>query len=346
MFRAGSRSAPWLAILFCSLAVLSHPEAGLAAASSCALLFIFFGRSRTGLLRTAAVAAGTLLLTAPWWGSVLSMHGLSPFINVLYSGQYHVNPVRGLAGMLFSVDVWSGVFHLLTLAGLIWNLYRRQIFLPLWVALPWLVEPRSAPAYAYLPAVILAVQALTEALPVMLLGLRGKTAPPAADPMESNGLRVLILGLGAIWFLQSTLFGFTLRNSSLRPPEPQQAMAWVEANIPAGSRFLLLTGNGDSMTDPLQEWFPALALRKSQTTLQGQEWMLGEWFSPRVRQLASLQACEDTACLERWSYDSQLNFSHVMLEQNTKTDRLVDSLRQNSRYEVVYENKGYVIFER
>jgi hypothetical protein len=34
------------------------------------LLLLFFGLNRRGLIRAGLVGLGTLLLTAPWWGTV------------------------------------------------------------------------------------------------------------------------------------------------------------------------------------------------------------------------------------------------------------------------------------
>lgn len=343
MFRKGGWRDAALAALFCALAVLSHPEAGLAAASSCALLWVFFGRTRSGTAQAAVTAGLTVLLTAPWWRSVLATHGLNPFQNVMFSGQYSANPLKSLLGMLLPLDAWTGSFHLLVLGGLVWELTRRRFLLPLWLVLPYLVEPRSAPAYAYIPAALMSARLLTEALPAWAAAIRSRRG---AQTDVTKPLQWLTLGLAFLWFLQSALFAFPLRNTSLRPPLPQEAMSWAAENTPRGSRFLLLTGNGDAMTDPLQDWFPALALRRSLTTLQGQEWTLGKEFFPRRRRLAALQACEDAACVEGWASTTGLEFTHLFVERNPKNERLPDSLSRDSRYVLLFENEEYLIYGR
>lgn len=348
MFQKKGWRNVWLAALFSSMAVLSHPEVALAAASSCTLLWLFFGRNGTGSLKAALVAASTLLLTAPWWGSVLALNGSIPFKSVIYSGQYSLNLFRILAGQLFTFDLWTGLFHLLVLGGLIWNLYKRKPLLPVWLVLPYLVEPRSAPAYAYIPAALMASQVLMETLPALsaVVRLRESRMPVEARPVEPNGIRILLLLLGLLWFIQGGMYGFVMRNSSLRPPEPQRAMSWAAGNTPAGSTFIILTGNGDPMTDPIQEWFPALAERTSRTTLQGQEWVLGKEFFPRRDQLRMLQACNDTTCLENWSIRSGLDFNHLLLQREPGTERLLNSLSRDSRFKLIHEAGDYLIFER
>ncbi len=347
MFQSGERRHVWFAALFCSLSVLSHPEVGLATASACVLFWFFFGRNRAGTLRSLVVAAGTILLTAPWWGSVLSAHGLAPFSNVFHSGGYSSNILKNLAIMLFSLDVWSGAFKLMVLAGLAWKLYQRQFLLPVWLILPYLVEPRSAPAYAYLPAVLLASQALTDLLPSIYAAFRRRHLPEyrPGEFWAMKGIQALIFTLAFVWLIQGGLMGFSIRNTSLVPPLPQQAMQWAAENTPANSQFLLITGNADSMTDPIQEWFPALSNRLSQTTLQGQEWTLGERFFGEVQALATLQSCADTACLEDWSKNTGLSYGDVLVERNPKTRPLLESLHQ-SGYALIYENNSYLIFRR
>ncbi len=194
----------------------------------------------------------------------------------------------------------------------------------------------------------MAAQALTEALPALLEAVRarGRGGSPGRAPTEPAGVRILLLALGFLWFIQGAMFGFPLRNTSLRPPGPQQAMAWAAQNTPRESEFILLTGNGDAMTDPVQEWFPALAQRQSRTTLQGQEWMLGAGFFPRRDDLNTLQACGDTACLEDWSNRTATRYSHVLVQRNTKTERLLDSLSRDSRYTLLFESGDYLIFGR
>jgi hypothetical protein len=74
--------------------------------------------------------------------------------------------------------------------------------------------------------------------------------------------------------------------------------------------------------------------------------MLGAQFFPRLGQLALLQDCASVPCLEDWSTESGLEYTHVFLERNSKTERLLGSLRQDSRYALLYENRTYFIFER
>jgi hypothetical protein len=348
MFQKGAWKLVATALLFCSLAVLSHPEVGLATATSCALFWLFFGRTRRGTLQAVLVAVGTLLLTASWWGSVIAAHGLLPFQAVVHSGAYSLNPLRGLALDLFGFDVFRVIFNLLFLAGIAWNLYRRQLFLPLWLVLPYFVEPRSAPAYAYFPESIMAAQVLVDALPAAFDWWRQRRGQPVApvEFVQRQGHSLALFGLIFLWFVQGAFYGFILANTSLRPPLPQDAMLWAGENTSSGSEFLILTGSAGILTDPLQEWFPALARRNSRTTLQGTEWTLGDGFFPRLGDLVALQACQQVQCVQAWSAQTGLTYTYILLEKNAATVPLLQSILSDPHYHLRYQNDGYLIFEK
>lgn len=347
MFRRPEWKYVWLSVLLCSLAVLSHPEVALATASSGVLFWAFYGRNRAGILRASITALGVLLLTSPWWGSVLAASGLSPFLSVVHSGAYIANPVRGLILNIFKLDLWTGLFHLLFLAGAAWNLYRRRFFLVIWMLLPYFVEPRSAPAPAYFPQSIMAAQALMEALPLIFQRLKGNAlSEPYADLVNRPAFQFGTLGLALLWFLQSGFFGYVLINTSLNPSASLDVMSWVHQHVPEDGRFLILTGKKGVMTDPIQEWFPALAGRRSQSTLQGLEWTLGPDFFPRLEALAALQECREAACLEAWSARTGLPYGYVLLEKNAKSAHLLRSLEDDPAYARGFENSVYVVFAR
>lgn len=364
LFQQGKWKYVWLSVLFCSLAVLSHPEVSLATAASCALFWAFFGRTRRGTLQAALVALGTLLLTFAWWGKVWAYHGLQPFLTVMHSGAYIMNPLVELGRDVFTLDVWTGLFHILVLLGLVWTIRQRRFFYLAWLALPYFTEPRSAPAFAHFPESILAALALLEAFPAWLqrwattpdrmrwgrrwivFRLQSNPASLTDTPVyQQRGFTLALFGLGFLWFLQSAFFGLLMVNTSLIPPAPQQAMEWVRQATPPDSRFVILSGEKGVMTDPIQEWFPALSGRQSQSTLQGLEWTLGEQFFPRLRQLQQLQACREISCVEQWSDETGLRYSHVLI---LKTPHMAGMIRsaQEGGYSLLFENEAVVILRR
>lgn len=341
MFERDAWTFVLLSMLFGALAVLSHPEAGLATASACAFFWLAFGRTKRGILQAVLVALGVAVLTAPWWSSVLSMHGLSPFLSVLHSGQYNVNPLQKLIHDLVRLDGYITLFYALMWIGVLWNLYKHQFFLPIWLALHFFVEPRSAEAFAFLPACILTAQTLVDVLPTLVDRLRRPVN--VTEFTQRNGWTLSLLVLMLFWFVQSGLYDFALVNTSLVPPAPQAMMDWVRENTPADARFLVLTGQSSVMIDPLQEWFPALAERHSLATQQGYEWTLGVDFFPRLDQFSALQKCRDVMCIQVSAEESGLVFDYLLVEKNEETRPLLASLAVLD-FVIIHQNGKYFIY--
>ena len=100
------------------------------------------------------------------------------------------------------------------------------------------------------------------------------------------------------------------------------------------------------MSDPVHEWFPALADRRSPSTLQGLEWTLHDQFFPRLDAARLLQRCQTAACVQGWAADMGLSYTHLLIEKNDLTAALLDSLRTDKGYTVIYANSKYEIFKK
>jgi hypothetical protein len=129
---------------------------------------------------------------------------------------------------------------------------------------------------------------------------------------------------------------------------------WVNENVDEGKTFALATGREFSMTDPLQEWFPALTGRKSLTTMQGLEWTLAGDFFPWYEQLTEFQKCADMTCVESWSARNNVNYEYliVLIPAETENGGLFDSLRslgvsarESESHMLVFESEHVLVFE-
>jgi hypothetical protein len=154
-------------------------------------------------------------------------------------------------------------------------------------------------------------------------------------------------------FFNSGVFGIELVGGSLSAAD-RETMAWIDADIPAGSDFLLLTGEQYSMKDPFQEWFPALTEQHSRTTLQGLEWILGENFFPFYGELVALQHCANVSCVAAWGKRTGLEHQYLLVkvlpEESGSPLReslamLLNSARDSKEYKFVYEIGNAVIFQ-
>ena len=329
-----------LAILFCSLAVLSHPEVGLHTAGWCAVLWLFLGRSWRGTLRAIIVVLGVFLLTAPWWGTVIAQHGFAPFLSAIQTGQHASADWRALPINIFASDEFIPVLVILRAAGFVYAVWRKQFLLIVLTFLPILIDPRSADSISFLLMSILSALGFLDALPALIQKLRGVEISPV---LNRRAGAVAVFTVIFVLFLECGLHNYALINSTLAAGE-RETMRWVRENIPSDQSFLLITGRSYSMSDPAQEWFPTLSGQHSQTTLQGLEWTLGVNFMSRFNDLVALQSCADLACVDAWSARTGLTYGYLWIAKTS--DDLVKDMRASVEYRLVYESDSASIFAR
>jgi hypothetical protein len=139
--------------------------------------------------------------------------------------------------------------------------------------------------------------------------------------------------------------------------ENLQAFEWIAATIPPNNKFIIITGNTDLFLDSIQEWFPVLSGGISQTTIQGQEWILKDGFSDKTRKLQAIQICgydnNPTKCLEG-KLDKPFSYNYIYITTGNpiirkdniplNTGTLITSLIQNEKYSLVYNTEEVVIF--
>jgi hypothetical protein len=371
----------WTTLLCASLTVLSHLGTAPLVAYTIALLFLVYGRHRHGVASSAVVAAGTVLLTAPWWGTVLRMHGSGPLLAASATGgsifsdawvRYDTKQMLLRLAIGTTSEPWFPVILALALAGALVALRRRMVLVPVWWLTIILLDPRTRMTYTMLPVAMLAGLAVSELLLPVLAGIRperaaiardGSAAVQALRPPDVPGDRwarlfpvaalTVLLGytaLGAV-ITRPDLAGETQVLRSLTAAD-RAAMRWVREQTPPTSRFALVTGLGPFWAnDRWSEWFPVLAERRSVGTVQGTEWLARGTFAARVESAAALQECRGAAvdCVERWARDQNATFSHVYIPKTADAAAqccrpLLAALRADPRYVPVYDGPGAVVF--
>ncbi len=343
LLRDGDRKCILPSILFCTLAVLSHPEVGLQTAGLCFLLWLLRGRNLAGLKNASFVALGTALLTSPWWVTVLLQHGFAPFESAMQTG-VRETLLASLFHSLFSMQGGIPILPILILTGMFVMIRKREFLLPAWALLPFFLDPRNAPAVALFPLVMLAVEGLYF-LNEELDKAYSRTMKDE-KPVKSTRLTTGILAALLIYFFVLS-YSSTAGQVRLSLTESDRAtMAWVETNTPVDGRFLLITNQGQisPMTDAFQEWFPVLTERRSQNTLQGREWTLGSQFYPYTRELIALQACPGVDCLHEWMRSNNVEFDYLLFQKRRASNAFIMSVRNDERYRVIHESESVVIF--
>ncbi|HMZ44676.1 MAG TPA: hypothetical protein PLD33_15690 [Anaerolineales bacterium] len=338
-----------LTILFGAGAILSHPQTALHAVLGGAILFGFYGRNKRGVLSVTAIGLGVVLLTAPWWGTVLLRHGFEPLLS---AGQTSQRTLESYLAILDFSGLDDYVFlpaFLLAVVGAVAMFKKHEFLLIAWPLLALLADPRGGEGIALLPLSMLAGTGLEKAANWLNRSKEGSSE----DPLSNRKAQALLFVLFTYLILGAMIFDFQLVNTSLKPADLEM-IQWVKENINERKTFLLSTGREFSMSDPMQEWFPALTSQYSVTTLQGLEWTLNELFFPWHSELVAFQHCADLNCVTNWSGKNKINYDYLLVTVPASEDKsiLADSLRNlalsakaSPSYTVVYESDSTLIFE-
>ncbi len=348
LYEENRRSDILLAGFFGGLAVMSHPEAAVHTFVSAIFFWLMLSRSRAKFIQSMLVGFVVLIVSAPWWASVISNHGLEPLLNGAATGSKFA-AVFNLLFFVFSEEPYATVIAVLGLTGIAHRFVRRDYLLPLWMAIPFFVEGRSAAGPASIPLAMLAALGLVE---VILPAIQ--PSPPKEAGVSSAERNVFVYLILFLVF-SAYQFGLGLSKATLYPPD-EQAMRWVQQNTPQDARFLVLTGTTSVSCDSVLEWFPAISGRKSLLTVQGTEWTKGAGFNEYVRSTYAVQGClsnGDLACLDgaldRAEYD-YIYVSKILRVNNCSPlapqrefPYFVESLKLDAGFEVVYETDGVLV---
>lgn len=163
----------------------------------------------------------------------------------------------------------------------------------------------------------------------------------------------IISSTSATWQVESENNLFLLKVTK----EERQAMNWISNNTKDDAKFLVVPNSPSKHwgAERTHVWFPTLAKRESLITMQGYEWVLGEF---QKRSIAQFDAWNCTTkndiCLENMRKKSKIAFTHVFIsnplpkidDNNKCCDVLTNSLKNSSNYELIYENVRASVFKR
>jgi hypothetical protein len=350
LYERNRRSDIFLAGFFGGLAVMSHPEAAVHTLVSAVLLWLVISRQRTAFINALLVGLSVFVVASPWWITVVSRHGLEPLLNAAATGSKSTAVVH-LVFFAFTEETYATVIAVLGLIGMAHRLTRRDYLLPLWMALPFFVEGRSAAGLASIPLAMLAAFGLVEVvLPALQSAIKTERTLEVA-PAERNTIIYLIFYL----IFSTYQYGVQLATSTLYLPDAH-AMGWIKINTPSASRFLVLTGTTSAACDSVLEWFPAMSDRQSLFTIQGTEWIKGGDFTSYVSSTYPVQEClayGDVACIDgvvdRTTYDF-VYVSKVLRADNClpvsvspNFHYFIADLKANPLFEAVYETESVLI---
>jgi hypothetical protein len=254
------------------------------------------GERGTGL-RTFLLLAGSgivaVVLSVPYWGTVLSNHGVGVFTAAVRAqqGGLMATVIRPLTDFL-TFDIATGsipfLWNVLIFSGVVWGLLHRR-----WTLLAWFVVfqsiPREGAWMVSIPAALLAGMGTLEGLLPGLQRIRNQVESPWTERSITVGFcLVLSAWIGVILF--ATLLPVTFRPANTASPESIAAMTWIRGNTPEDARVITLCD------DYTREWVPEISRRTVPNMRFGAEWQPGE--RSRILRLDQrFQECEDLACV-------------------------------------------------
>jgi hypothetical protein len=304
--------------------------------------------------------AGTALLTSPYWLTVLTRYGITPFVAAFSTGEFNlVTSFAHLLSMSFTDESIVTYINVLAIIGLFYCLFARKWRLVIWFLLIIFVSPRSVNRPLVFPVTIFAAMAVCQIiLPEfdrLFIKQDQKSGHKGRKPIP---FRYVFIAFSVLFpfllgFLPPT--GGSSALSALTQPE-LDAMEWVRNNTPEASQFVIIDSANTWGVDRLNEWFPALALRMSLTTVQGTEWLPDHRFEKQKADYYELKKCAQAglSCLEtRLTADNSFGGTHILFSKSDCSTgngiclaNLVLSFQQSENYQKIFENDRVIVFKR
>ena len=338
-------------ILFSSLLCLTHPEATLHAIVIAVLLLLFYGKNKEGIINSLFVAFGTLILTSPWWITMVLRFGLNPYFSAAQTGLHGFNNLIVLF-VPFSEEPFLTIIALLAVIGIAVKIAKGEYLLPIWYVLPFLIEPRNAPNVSIIPMAFLASIALTDLIFPTLSKFESNLRNMEFNiTLQSRAEKFLFSYLSVCLFIGMLYFGLDISENRVSP-KTKDAFEWIKLNTPENGKFINITGQTNVFADFTNEWFPVFTNRTSLTTIQGYEWMDGVLFNEYVAQMQKLQLCMASSyaldCVESTAGKSGMKYDYIYVTRingdRTWGNNLIYELRNSKSYAPVYEQENIMIF--
>jgi hypothetical protein len=352
------RDVPLLA-LAAAATVLSHLGTAPFVAFTGVLFLLAYGRDRQAFGMSLAAAAGALVLTAPWWLTVVHMHGFGPFLAASATGGsiFHSlslsEAVATLAQMgLGTAESVLAVIGMLGALGFFYSLAMRDWLLPAWWIAIVTLDARQGSTFSTVPIALLAGVAVAHLLLPAMRAVRVSTL--RRSPGRAGWSPELVLGLLAVFAAVSALIRTPIPGGvgdmGALSPQELDAFRWVRQRTSPEARFLVVSGTPWEI-DRTSEWLPVLTGRKSVATVQGYEWRPIGQFIRKKREYNDLQGCANwvAQCLDDWAVATGRWYTYVYVPKSPDRDccRLLRySLERDPEFRMVYNGRGAALFVR
>ena len=340
------------AILFSAGCVLSHPETSLFVIFMAAVFFIYHNPGWENLKSGFMVAAGVLLCVSPWIFTVYSYHGWAPFIGAGSTGHSDWLEIKNIITLNFGFEkgIFLHVFSAFALMAVFLKRDKLTYFFSASILVGYFLFPRSGPNLLTVPFSALAAGGFYEIL--KLSGQKGDREASFISLMESDGKSRLLLILTIVYLcLGAFSFKYIAEIDKLSLSDDLLGVyGWLEDNAGEDKNILFYPVVEEERfwwNDYAAEWFPALTSKSNLTTVQGYEWIEGE-YQRRVYEYLLLRTCSKVGpeCVNEWETRNDIGVDLVVLSQIGERRDFVENFLQQANYNIVYAGKDYLVLDK
>ena len=347
-----TRDAVWIApgMACFALTILTHPKYIVFYVLSYILFWMFFDRSIDGVANGTLVGVGGVVLTAPWWGQVIAVHGSDVFFQAAGTHREVGNVLLSLQTLIAYRFAGTGVswfllaWRVLPMIGAAWLAWRRRYFLPTWLVATagFVGESRFVFLIGALATTAFLFDGVVPALHERISADRAaRLATAALLIVASSGLAI-----GSAYAASELdAHAGTATLPQYVDGDDFRAMEWVQAETASDAEFVVLGDAG--------EWFPYFTHRTNLIGPWGVEWNGDRAFRHQTAMFVRTAHCRWANCLTMTFAENDVRPDYLYVPKESYTVKgatrhpqptLLSSLRSSDRYEVVYENEGVAIF--
>jgi hypothetical protein len=345
VFTNGRRRWAAAGLVLFGLSILSHPVYTAFFGLSWLVLYAFHDRTLRGLAVGASVAAGGVLLAAPWWLSVVASQGPGVFFAAAgtHSG-LGGGPHRLLDQFVYPLDPSVAVvFFVAVFAAAAWMFRERRYFLPVWfVAVAYVIGKER---FQFVPgSLMVALVFFDVVVPTIRRRVEGVDQRHVAAVLVAAVLVPATVGtLYAGGALASAHHGSPSQPAFIDDSD-RAAMAWAAENTAPDADFVVA---GDAA-----EWFPLLTDRPISIGPWGVEWTTPERYETQLSLYRDVSHCGSAACLSWQLERAGVYPDYVYVPKDTYTVRGLErtqtswmrsTLVDADAYELVYESDEVII---
>ncbi len=340
-----------LAGIFSCLTILSHPVAGIFLAFSIILMTVYLWPVK--LIYPLAIGIVVIAGSSPWWTSVISHHGISPFIGAANTGH------RGWidAGYLLTLNFgfenrfFLPVVSFLAIMGLFSIRKKESLILGVLVGMGYLFVPRGGVDLLTIYLALLGTLGFSVIARIWSQKDGDQGGKISAFGGLNRSMRVLLICLIAYTFIGAYSYKYIDGKADLHlTAGDHQAMLWVRDNTNKEARVMHLppaSNYQDWWNDYFGEWMPVVTERHSVATVQGYEW-LPDAFNQRIEQYIALRSCTGVGaeCVENWVFTYENEFDYLLLSRRQHSEIMIANFLDSPAYDVVFQNEDVFILER